>query len=105
MCATTDRRGRQTAPAVWFAYSEDRKGEHPCQHLKNFLFAGPDCGGEPAAAIYTLLGTAKLNGVDPAEPYLRTVLAEIADHPISRINELLPWHLAASLQTDSSQAA
>jgi transposase len=71
---------------------------------KNFLFAGSDCGGERAAAMYTLLGTAKLNGLDP-ELYLRTVLAQIAEHPISRINELLPWNLAASLQTDSSQAA
>ena len=71
---------------------------------KNFLFAGSDCGGERAAAMYTLLGTAKLNGLDP-ELYLRTILAQVADHPISRINELLPWNLAASLQVDSSQAA
>jgi transposase len=71
---------------------------------KNYLFAGSDCGGERAAAMYTLLGTAKLNGLDP-ELYLRTILAQIAEHPISRINELLPWNLADSLQTDSSQAA
>ncbi len=49
------------------------------------MFAGSDCGGERAAAMYTLLGTAKLNGLDP-ELYLRTVLEQIADHPISRIN-------------------
>jgi transposase len=71
---------------------------------KNFLFAGSDCGGERAAAMYTLLGTAKLNGLDP-ELYLRIVLAQVADHPISQISELLPWNLAAWLQTDSSQAA
>jgi hypothetical protein len=71
---------------------------------KNYLFAGSDCGGERAAAMYTLLGTAKLNGLDP-EFYLRTILAQIADHPISQINELLPWNLAASLQNDSYQAA
>jgi hypothetical protein len=49
-----------------------------------------DSGGERAAAIYSLIGTAKLNGLDP-EAYLREVLTRIADHPISRINELLPW--------------
>lgn len=54
--------------------------------------------------MYTLLGTAKVNGLDP-ELYLRTVLEQIADHPISQINELLPWNMAAALQTDSSQAA
>ena len=71
---------------------------------KNFLFAGSDCGGERAAAMYTLIGSAKLNGLDP-ELYLRTVLAQIADYPISQIQDLLPWNLAASLKTHSSQAA
>ena len=69
---------------------------------KNFLFAGSDRGGERAAAMYTLIGSAKLNGLDP-ELYLRTVLAQIADHPISHIQDLLPWNLAPSLQTHSSQ--
>ena len=71
---------------------------------KNFLFAGSDCGGERAAAMYSLIGSAKLNGLDP-ELYLRTVLARIADHPVSRIQDLLPWNLAPSLQTHTSQAA
>ena len=62
---------------------------------KNYLFAGSDVGGERAAAIYSLIGTAKLNGLDP-EAYLREVLTRIADHPITRIEELLPWHLASA---------
>ena len=59
---------------------------------KNFLFAGSDAGGERAAAIYSLLGSAKLNGIDP-EAYMSSVLRRIADHPINRIQELLPWNL------------
>jgi transposase len=61
---------------------------------KNFLFAGSDAGGERAAVLYSLIGTAKLNGLDP-ETYLRDVLSRIADHPINRIEELLPWNVAA----------
>ena len=71
---------------------------------KNYLFMGADSGGQRAASLYSLIGTAKLNGLDPAF-FLRTVLATIADHPINRIQELLPWNIAASLQTDSSKAA
>jgi transposase len=59
---------------------------------KNYLFAGSDAGGDRAAAIYSLLGSAKLNGIDP-EVYLALVLRRIADHPITRIEELLPWNL------------
>jgi hypothetical protein len=56
------------------------------------LFAGSDAGGERAAAIYSLIGSAKLNGLDP-EAYLCQVLTRIPDHPINRIDELLPWNL------------
>jgi transposase len=71
---------------------------------KNYLFCGSDTGGERAAAIYGLIGTAKLNGLNP-EAYLREVLSRIADHPINRIEELLPWNLAAELTAKSSRAA
>jgi hypothetical protein len=71
---------------------------------KNYLFMGADSGGQRAASLYTLIGTAKLNGLDPAF-YLRTVLETNADHPINRIQQLLPWNIAASLQTDSDKAA
>jgi hypothetical protein len=57
---------------------------------KNYMFAGSDAGGQRAAAVYTLVETAKLNELDP-EAYLRDVLARIADHPINRIADLLPW--------------
>ena len=67
---------------------------------KNYLFAGSDAGGKRAAAIYSLIGTAKLNGSNP-EAYLRDVLTRIADHPITQIAKLLPWNFkpAAAEQT------
>jgi hypothetical protein len=58
---------------------------------RNYLFAGADSGGERAAAIYSLIGTAKLNGIDP-EAWLRHVLKYIADHPVNRVDEFFPWN-------------
>ncbi len=58
---------------------------------KNWTFAGSDRGGERAAAIYTLVETAKLNGVDP-QAWLADVLARLPDHPAKRIDQLLPWN-------------
>jgi transposase len=71
---------------------------------KNYLFAGSDAGGERAAAIYSLIGSAKLNGLDP-EAYLREVLTRIGDHPITRIEELLPWNIPANPPTAIEPAA
>jgi transposase len=59
---------------------------------KNWLFAGADTGGERAATIYTIIQTAKLNGLDP-EAYLRHVIARLDDHAAKRIAELLPWNV------------
>jgi transposase len=61
----------------------------------NYLFAGSDTGAERAAAFYSLIGTTKLNGLDP-EAYLREVLTRIAEHPINRIEKLLPWNVTAA---------
>ncbi|MBU1210530.1 MAG: transposase, partial [Alphaproteobacteria bacterium] len=58
---------------------------------KNWTFAGSDSGGHRAAAIYTLIETAKLNDVDP-RAWLADVLSRLADHPMNRIEELLPWN-------------
>ena len=58
----------------------------------NYVFMGSDAGGQRAAAIYSLVETAKLNGLD-LQGYLREVLGRIADHPINRIDELLPWNI------------
>jgi transposase len=71
---------------------------------KNFLFLGADTGGERAEVIYSLIGTAKLNGLDP-QAYLRHVLERIADHPINRIEELLPWNVAPELAARHALAA
>lgn len=126
--------GSDDPPAVWFAYSEDRKGLYALNHWsaliryaadgrididnnaaeralrgvalgrKNHLFGGSDVGGERAASMYRLIGSAKLNGIDP-EAYLRTVLARIAEHPINRIDEFLPCNLYPDHATTEQKVA
>ncbi|MFT8259097.1 MAG: IS66 family transposase (plasmid) [Candidatus Symbiodolus clandestinus] len=59
---------------------------------KNYLFMGSDRGGGYAANLYTIIGTCKLNGIEP-EAYLRQILTMIADHPMNRLKELLPWNI------------
>jgi hypothetical protein len=59
---------------------------------RNYLFAGSDAGGDTAACLYSLIGTCRLNEIDP-HLYLRHVLKHIATHPINRIDELLPWRV------------
>jgi transposase len=71
---------------------------------KNYLFCGSDDGGKRAAALYSLIGTAKLNDLDP-EAYLRHVLERIADHPINQLEALLPWNVAPALLTECRKAA
>jgi transposase len=61
---------------------------------RGWLFAGSDRGGERAAAIYTLIETAKLNGVDP-QAWLEDVLRRIPDHSARRLADLLPWNWRA----------
>jgi transposase len=62
----------------------------------NWTFAGSDRGAERAAAIYTLIATCKLNGVDP-QAYLADVLARLPDHPARHVDELMPWHWQPNL--------
>jgi hypothetical protein len=76
----------------------------PVLSRKNFLFAGADSGGERAAVLYTLLETAKLNGINP-EAYLRFVLERIAEQPSNRLADLLPWSYARQLASDERLAA
>ncbi len=71
---------------------------------RSYLFAGSDAGGERAASMYTLIGTCKLTGIDP-EAYLRHVFERIANHPINRIDELLPWNVRLPSPTEAVREA
>lgn len=68
---------------------------------KNWLHCGSDAGGERAAAMYSLIGSAKMNGLDPFT-YLRHVLTHLPDHPICRIDEMLPWNTATALEAQAT---
>ncbi|HAH64508.1 MAG TPA: IS66 family transposase [Rhizobiales bacterium] len=70
---------------------------------RNYLFAGSDSGGERAANIYSLIGTALLNGRDPYL-YLRHVLERIAEHPSNRVDQLLPWHVVLEEPAERQRA-
>jgi transposase len=81
----------------------ERSLRGPAIGRKNMMFFGSDAGGQRAAGLYALVESAKLNGLDP-EAYLRHVFERIATHPKDRIEELLPWHVAADL-APKAQAA
>ncbi len=70
------------------------KGKMPFGR-KSWLFCGSDRGGQRAAVAYSLIQTCRLNDVDP-QAWLADVLARIADHPVSRLDELLPWNWKAA---------
>jgi hypothetical protein len=80
-----------SAPTSWPANSAFLRLCRGLHKRKNYLFAGNDAGGQRAAAMYTIIETAKMCGLD-VEAYLANVIARIADHPINRIDELLPWN-------------
>ncbi|ECX9583851.1 transposase domain-containing protein, partial [Salmonella enterica] len=67
---------------------------------KNYLFAGSKAGGERAAVLYTILGTARLNDINPNQ-YLTAVLKRIGQHQINKVDELLPWNIDLSTPTQN----
>jgi len=76
----------------------------PVLGRKNYLFCGSDAGGKRAACIYTIVETARMNHVNP-QAYLTDVLARIADHPINKIDALLPWSWKAQAIAPLRQSA
>lgn len=69
----------------------ERAMKPPVLGRKNYLFCGSDAGGRRAACVYTIIETAKMNGINP-EAYLTDILQRIADHPSNQIDALLPWN-------------
>jgi transposase len=88
----------------WFDDLTDNAAERALRAVaigrKSFLHLGSDAGGDSAAVIYTLIGTAKLNGINP-QHYLSYVLERTNDHKINRMDELLPWVVAAQIAPDA----
>ena len=78
-------------PPLPYAYAE-RALRAIAIGRKNWLFAGSDNGGEAAANIYTVIETAKMNGLNP-EVYLKKVLSKIQDYNSQKIADLLPWNI------------
>ena len=107
MRSSPDRKSSGTGPATRTALIGNERLRVICRcallrlrgilrSRKNFMFAGSDSGGERAAAMYSLIGTCKLNGINP-RAYLEYVLTHIADQKVNRIDELLPWNVADKL--------
>ncbi len=71
---------------------------------KSWLFCGSDRGGQRAAAMYSLIVSAKMNGIDP-QAWLADVLARIATHPVHRLDEMLPWNWSSANSAISAEAA
>jgi transposase len=82
----------------------ERTMRPPAMGRKAWLFAGSDRGGERAAMMFSLIATAKLNDIDP-QAWLADVLARIADHPASRLDQLLPWNWKAAAPATATAAA
>ena len=92
---------RGPLPVIWNLPAASGCGQAPLGAPR--LFAGSDAGGETAARLYSLIGSCRLNAIDP-HLYLRHVLECIASHPINRIEELLPWRLASIGDLESRRA-
>jgi len=84
-------RNRGVADTIPFNNAAERAIRPLALGRKNYLFAGSDEGGRRAAVMYTLIESARLNDLDP-EAWLADVISRIADHPINRVDELLPWN-------------
>ena len=90
------RRGHTLRTAIWnWITTQPNAPSNPSLGRKNWMFAGSQGGGKAMAIAFTLIETAKLNDVDP-QAWLTWVLAQIADHKITRLDELLPWRYAAT---------